>query len=254
MTEESHAASVQATETSLTIIETLKRERSTSIADLSRMLPVSKSTIHNHVKTLEQRGYLVKEGDQQYRLGLAFFDIGEHARDNVHIYHAAVPVIDELVRKTGMKAQVMVEEQGEGYYVYSNQGNNAIKTRIGRKVRLHCTSAGKAVLAHLPDERVESILDEFDLDRRTTNTITDRDELMEELEEVREQGFAFNDEERLKGLRAVGAPILDEEGAVLGAVSVSGPTTRMNNAQFHEEMPEKVQHSANVILIRLKNE
>lgn len=251
MSNETHTSSVQATETSLKIIEALKNENA-SISELARDLDISKSTIHNHVHTLEKNGYLVKMDDGQYRLGLILFDLGEYARENISLYNAAIPVVDELVEKTGEKAQIMVEEHGKGYYVHRSQGNMAMATRAGREADLHCTSAGKAALAHMPESKVCEIIEEHGLERYTKNTITDPDELFEALEKIREKGVAYNDEERLKGLRAVGTPVLDEDGSLLGTISVSGPTTRMKGSRYQEEIPELLKQSANVVTIRVK--
>lgn len=244
--------SVQATETSLTIIEALKREESASLSELAREVPASKSTIHNHIRTLVKNGYVVKTDTGDYRLSLVLFDLGEHARSTIPLYKAGITVVDEVVEKTGEKAQIMVEEHGKGYYIYRAQGDDAVTTRVGREVDLHCTSAGKAALAHMPEEKVDRIIEEHGLTKETTNTITDREEFFENLETIRERGVAFNDEERLKGLRAVGAPILDDDGTLMGAISVSGPTTRMNGSRYREDIPKLLQQSANVITIKTK--
>ena len=254
MSNETQTPPVQATETSLSIIQMLKSEERANVSELARKLPTSKSTIHNHVRTLEKNGYIIKDDDGKYRLSLTLFDLGEHARSNIPLYQAAVPVVDEIVEKTGEKAQIMVEEHGKGYYVYRAQGNDAVTTRIGREADLHCTAAGKAALAHMPEEKVKRIIEEHGVEGQTQNTIVDQEQLFETLEEVRDRGVAFNDEERLEGLRAVGAPILDDDETLLGSVSVSGPTTRMNGSRYWEEIPDLLQQSANVITIKTKME
>jgi DNA-binding IclR family transcriptional regulator len=245
------STAVQATETSLSILEALK-EGSASISQLARELAASKSTIHNHIRTLEENGYVAKTDEAQYRLGLKLFDHGEYARIQIQLYEAGVPIVDEIVEKTGEKAQLMVEEHGKGYYVYRTQGDAAISTRVGREVDLHCTSAGKAALAYMAEDRVHQIIEKHGMEKHTQNTITDFDELSEELAEIREKKVAFNEEERLKGLRAVGVPILDDAGTLLGSISVSGPTTRMNGSWYRDEIPELLEQSADVIVIQTK--
>ncbi len=120
-------------------------------------------------------------------------------------------------------------------------GNNAIQidTHTGEAVYLHNTALGKAILAHLPKERVEEIIDRHGLPSKTDRTITDKKELFETLEGVHERGIAFDDEERINGLRCVAVPILDN-GKTIGAISVSGPKSRMDNERFREGIPNKL--------------
>ena len=113
-------------------------------------------------------------------------------------------------------------------------------------VHLQSTALGKAILAHTPRERVEQILDQHGLPQITENTITDRQELLDELEAVRERGFAIDDEERISGIWCIGAPIKSDD-RVLGAVSVSGPTSRMKNERLNDEVANMMRSTANVI-------
>jgi len=111
-----------------------------------------------------------------------------------------------------------------------------VKGHVGTRAPLHSTGLGKAILAHLPEERVESIVDHHGMPASTPETITDRDELFDALERIRDRGFAFDDEERLRGLRCVAAPILANDD-VVGAISVSGPTNRLRDDRYREELP-----------------
>lgn len=241
---------VQTTETTFEIIEALKDLGAATLSTVARELEMSKSTARTHLRTLHKHDYVVMDDDGVFRLSLEFFDTGERVRNRFSIYEPAVPIIDELAEKTNEKAQIMIEENNTGYYIYRMKGRQGVNTRSGRRAELHCTSAGKAALAFMDRARVEEILDENGLPRHTERTITDREEFLEELDDIRERGFAFNDEERLKGLRAIGAPILDEDDSVLGAVSLSGPTTHIRGERFRDELPELVMQSADVIHIR----
>ena len=107
------------------------------------------------------------------------------------------------------------------------------------------------MLAHLPREEIEEIFDQYGLIRKTENTITDPEELFAELEDIRERGYAYNDEEEIEGLQAIGAPILDKSDRVLGALSVSGPVRRMNDSDYHDTIVEKVINAANVIEVNI---
>ena len=246
------SALVGAAERSFAIVEQLAESEESGVSALADSLSISKSTVHNHLQTLRKLGYVVKEGDE-YRVGLQFLDLGERARQQHELYHDMKAETDSLVEAVGERAQVMVEENGVGIYIYQSLADQAVRTdsHIGTVVNLHATSVGKAYLAHLPADEREEHIERGAFPEKTPNTLTDSEALRTELDEIAERGYAFNDEERTVGMRAVGAPILaDDDDRVLGAISVSGPTTRMNGDWYHEEIPEMVAQSARVIGIR----
>lgn len=247
---ETNGEHVRAVATSFRILEAL-RESGGGVSAIAAELDIAKSTVHNHLQTLEHLGYVVAD-DGEYTLGLRLLDLGYHARRPYRLYEAAKPEADDLAERTGDRCQVMVREGTEGVYVYQTSGEQAITTdsHIGTRVDLHATAVGKAYLAHLPESDLEEILASSPLEQITEKTTTDREVLLEELEEIREQGVAFNDEERILGMRAVGAPILGQDGTVLGGLSVSGPTTRFQGERYHTEIPDIVRRSARVIGIK----
>lgn len=239
---------VKSAVTTFRIIEALKEREGARVTDLSQHLDLPKSSVHNYLSTLEQEEYVVKE-DNAYYVGLRFLDLGAQARSNLPIYDIAKPEVQALAEETGELSNLLVEEHGKGVYIYHDTGEDAVRvdTTTGRRVHLHNTGLGKAILAHYPRERVEEILDQHGMPATTENTITDRETLFDELAEVRETGFAFDYEERLNGLRCVAAPILDKDDRVVSAVSVSGPTSRMSTERFTEEIPELIRNAVNVI-------
>ena len=253
MTEKPAAAKkrIGATETSFSIAELLRDHDGATITTLAAETGRSKSTVHNHLQTLRESGYVVKDGGTYY-LGLGFLDLGNAARKRWNLYEIAKPEMDELVNAVGERAQLMVEEQEQGVYLYQTKAEGGVRTdsHIGATVDLHATAVGKSYLAHLPSDEAADLRNRLDLNERTDRTLTNWDALEREFETIREQGYAFNDEERLIGMRAVGAPVLGDDDEVLAAVSVSGPTTRMNGEWYREEVPEIVTQAARIIGIR----
>ncbi|PSQ10548.1 IclR family transcriptional regulator [Halobacteriales archaeon QS_5_70_15] len=249
---EKDAATVGATETTLRVLETLKQLDGAGITEVSNRLELPKSTVHNHVSTLLRNEYVVKEGDT-YRVGLRFLEFGEYIRSRMPIYDVARTEVERLAEETGELANLLVEEHGKGVYLCRAKGSKGVRldTYAGMRVHLHCTALGKAILAHLPEERVREIIDTRGLPERTDTTITDEETLLAELEGIRERGVAHDREERLAGLQCVAAPIRDLDGNALGAISVSGPTSRMKGERFDEEVPEKLISAANVIELNL---
>lgn len=247
---ETDTRTVKAVETACDIIDFLQENDGAGVTELSNELDVSKSAIHTHLGTLRKKQYVTKEGTN-YRASLKFLDLGEYVKNRIPIYDVVQNEIEKLAEEQDLRAQFVVEEHGVNVCVCIARGARAVvpATRVGERSYLHCTAAGKAILAFTPAERIERILDQRGLPKRTNNTITDRDELYAELEDVRERRVAFNDEEKLQGLRAVGVPICGSDGEIHGAVSVSGTTSKLEAARFTEELPDLVGNAANVIEI-----
>ena len=252
--QETHAGSgVKTTETSLQIIEVLMETGSIRIEELADRLDIAPSTAHRHLQTLRRFGYVV-ESSGDYRLGLQFLTVGGHVRASRNAYDLAHDAVVELTEQTKERVQFLVEEQGQRVYLYTETGENAVRAnaKIGRRGPLHCSAAGKAILAKLPVPRVESIIEEHGLPRVTENTITDPDVLFEELEAIREVGYAFNREESTLGLHAVAAPVTEIGDGVIGALSVSGPAHRLDGKRFTEEIPDLVRGVAQELDLNIK--
>ena len=243
---------VKSTLTTFRIVEALKESDGARVTDLSRRLDLPKSSVHNYLSTLEQEEYVVKRGNHYY-VGLKFLDIGTEARSRLPIHDIAKPEVRSLAEETGELANLLVEEHGKGVYIHHEVGEDAVRVdaSTGQRIHLHNTGLGKAILAHLSRARVEEILDRHGMPATTENTITDPEILFGELDDVRERGVAFDREERLDGLRCVAAPILDEGDEVVGAVSVSGPTSRMSTERFTREVPNLLRNAVNIIELNI---
>lgn len=243
---------VETLERGIAIVDYLKQHETATLPEITEHLDCAKSTTHRHLKTLEASGFLIEE-DDEFRIGTRFLDYGIVARDRHALYQEAKPRVDELAEETDEKIWCTVEEQGRSIHIYGAQGKHSVRTsaRVGRWNYIHQHAAGKAMLAHLPDETIEEIVDTYGLQPRTPQTITDKDELWEEIETIRERGYAFNFEESVEGLHAIGAPITDEDGVAIGAISISGPANRLDGSYLHEELPTLLLGTVNEITINL---
>lgn len=238
---------VKSVEVMFTIVEALKELDGAGVTELAEHLDLPKSTLHNYLATLEQEEYVVKDGTT-YRVGLRFLDLGAYARDQIDMFEVAKPELEHLASETGELANLLVEEHGKGSYLYRTRGEMAVQVKghVGTRAPLHSTGLGKAILAYLPESRVEAIVEEHGLPPSTPETITDPEELFADLAAIRDRGYAFDDEERLRGLRCVAAPIQAND-QVVGAISVSGPTNRLRDERYREELPQKLLEVQNVI-------
>ncbi|MFC6875392.1 IclR family transcriptional regulator [Halobellus marinus] len=241
---------VQAVETTLGILHLLQ-ESERKITEIADELDIAKSTAHSHLKTLEQSAYVVCE-DNEYRLGYRCLNLGGHVQASEPLYHAAKEEVNELAEETGERCQVMAEQHGRGTYLYQASGERAIQTdsHIGTRVYLHSTAQGKAILAHLPTERVNEVIERHGLPAKTDRTVTTKEELFAELEQIREYGVSYDDGERIKGMRCVAAPICNEDAEAVGAISISGPVKRLKSEYYRETLPEIVSSTARTIEIK----
>ncbi len=244
---------VQASLTTLRIVEALKRRDGAGVTELADHLDIPKSTVHNHLQTLKECEFVVHENGT-YRIGLRFLDFGQFVWERVELVQAARNEADRLAEETGDLAHVMVEEHGLGVFVYQTGGDRAVNTNlhVGKRVHLHQTGLGKAILAYLPDDERDEILDQHGLRRRSEETIVDRDVLLDELEETRRRGYAVEDEEWIRGLRSVAAPVRDKNGYPIGSLSLTGPLSRMRGERYEETIPDRVQSAANVIELNVE--
>lgn len=243
---------VRTTEKTLELLSFLKENDGAGVSEAANDLDMGKSAVHNHLSTLEQHEYVVKEGGE-YRLSLRFLELAGHQCNQMKLYDVGTQQAEQLAKDTGELANLATEEYGQCIYLYLANGDRSVEldTYAGVRTGLHNTALGKAMLAHLPNERVSEILDQRGMEATTENTITDRELLFSELETIRERGVAFDREERLSGLRCVAAPIIREDDTVAGAISVAGPTGRLRGDRFSSEIPDMARSAANVIELNL---
>jgi DNA-binding IclR family transcriptional regulator len=244
---------VKSVETAFKIIEAVQEESETTVSELATKIDLSKSAVYKHLQTLRNERYIIKEDSDTYRIGLRFLNLGQKALQQRETYEVAKPELDSLAEETGEMANLMVEEGGFGVFIYKADSDQAVNldTYAGKEVHLHTTALGKALLAFSSTEKVDEIIEHHGLPKITGNTIADRPELEECLTTIRERGYAFDEGERLEGLRCVATPILDTEDQPIGAISVSGPASRMQGERFSERIPRKLGRAQNIIELNI---
>lgn len=244
---------LQTTEISLQIIELIDEQEGATVSEVADELEKPPSTVHGHLSTLRDQEFVIQKGDI-YHLGLRFITLGKSVRNRERIYTLADRYTERVVEETEFRSIFAVEEHGRGVYLSRNAGNHSKwrHEQTGERFYLHATAAGKALLAHLPDERIDEIIDQWGLPQLTENTITDRDELYEELETVREEEIAYNSEEQLDGIRAISAPVTTPVGQEVGALSANGPAHKLSDRQSKEELAEALRGIANEFHLDLK--
>lgn len=233
---------LKTTDTTLSIIEYIVENSGARVTELAEAFDLSKATIHSHLATLRSRGYLIKDNNT-YRIGLKFLHIGGAAKSEEPRYALIRETVDDLSKRSYEEADFNVEEHGRLISLYNEVGD--FPEFEFRYYYMHTTAVGKAILAEYDTDRVENVINRWGLPASTEYTITDRDELLRQLDQIQEQGYAWNDQEYRVGLRVVGAIIHEPDGSIFGGVSLGAPFYRIEEAGLEQEMIDRVLSAKN---------
>ncbi|WP_209309602.1 IclR family transcriptional regulator [Haloarcula amylovorans] len=236
-----------------TIVEELRERNGARVSELATSLDLPKSTIHRHLKTLEELEYVMKAGDI-YHIGSQFLYVGTAVHNRETAYAHIEPRIKELATETEERAQFMIEEHGYTVYVHRETGDHAVQTntQLGKQMPIHATSGGKAILSEMTDKEVSEIIQQHGLPEITENTITDESVFFDELQQIRDNGVSYNDQEYIDGLRSVSVPVIKPNGQPLGAIGISGPLNRFKGEFYRQELPDKLLGVVNEVELNMK--
>ena len=220
---------LQSVRRAVTALEQIADAGELGVSELGRRLGVHKATASRLVAALADRGLLARYPvSERYRLGFGLIRLAGAAMASLDIVRTAHPILEDLAEKTRETVNLGVVSGDAVVYIDQVAGTRSVVavSWVGRRTPLHCTSNGKVLLA-FADERERARLLKPPLARMTSSTITDRDRLRTQLDEVVARGYAQTLEELEEGLHAVAAPVRQADGEVVAALSVSGPAFRM---------------------------
>ncbi len=196
------------------------------LTQISQRLDMPKSTAHHLIKTLIQYGFLEKLDDDSYGIGNAVIALTQSAVVNVELRDRAAPLLRELANSCSESTYLTVRENDRVLYIYAIESPQRLlaRTAVGDYALLHCTSVGKAILAHLPEREVQALYanGQGDLTPFTPYTITSPASLQQDLAATRARGYAVDNQEHEEQTFCIGAPIFDARRTVIGACSISG--------------------------------
>jgi IclR family acetate operon transcriptional repressor len=226
---------VQSLTRALSLLETIARSHDgLTLTEVAQTVGLPPSTAHRLLTTLQQARFVRFDPlSSVWQIGMQAFVVGNAFARTRDVLMMARPVMRRLMEESGETVNLYVTDEGEAIcmgQVECRQMMRAI-ARPGGRVRMHCSGVGKAMLAFLPERDVARVLERHGLPRVTERTLVTPKTLRADLEQVRARGYAVDDEEHAVGLRCVAAPILDEHGTPLAALSVSGPTARIPDHQ-----------------------
>lgn len=250
---------VQSVKTAFGIINALQAKGEAGITEIAEYCDVSKSTVSFHIRTLRDEGYVVQD-DAKYKLSLQFLAIGKRLQTQNRLYEYGKTPVDKLADETGEMVHLAVKQGKYTTYVYRSAGERAetdglepefLWGSLDQHQVPHASATGKSILAELPTAERDEIIDDIEFKPLTEHTITDREELEAEIEQIEQNQYSLNVEEEIRGFNAIGAPISD--GTLFGAVSLSGPSRRLDEETLREEVSDPVVECANVIELWLNS-
>jgi DNA-binding IclR family transcriptional regulator len=245
-------SSTKTIDRSFRVVETLQELGGARVTEVAEELDMADSTVHRYLKSLRENEYVAKEGDM-YHLGLRFLDLGDNVRNRKALYRIAEPKVKSVAEQTNERAEFIVEEFGRAVFVHRHVGSSAIQadSHLGKRLPMHATSAGKVILANLPEARVERILDRTGLEQYTEQTITDEEVLYDQLDNIAQKGVALNHEEYIPRMNTVSVPVMNEMDQIAGALGVSGPAHRLKGERLRQEIPDLLLGIANELEINI---
>jgi len=234
------------------VIDVLERRRSAGPSAVAAELDVSRATAHDYLTTLAETGYVVNDGGT-YRVSYRFLGLGSRLKYRSALFDAARAPLRKLAAETGDLCQVGIEEDGEWVLLHNDGDTSTVDmgTYPGLRFGIHTQAAGKVMLAHLPDDRVDAIVDAHGLEAVTEHTVTDPDELRAELNRIEADGYAVDSDQQEVGVSIVAAPVL-VQGEIVGTVSIACPTGRLQDGDYRESRIRSVVETADEVSLNYR--
>jgi DNA-binding IclR family transcriptional regulator len=204
------------------------------VTEIAKLMHTNKSAVYRMLATMETLNVIQQNTENgKYRLGLKLFELGQKVSINKNFISKARPFMEELVKRAGETAHLAIYKNQKVYFLDKVVGrhNLQINSQIGTEKPLHCTGLGKVMLA-FANHDYKNIIKNLDLESVTKNTITNKQKLITEVENIKNNGFALDLEENEIGLVCVAVPIFNTKGEFIAAISTSGPSARFNKNEI----------------------
>jgi IclR family pca regulon transcriptional regulator len=249
----------QSLERGLAILSSFNSDRPLiGVSELSRGLDLSRSTAHRYVVTLTKLGYLQQDPDsKRYRLGPKVLDLGFSAINSMDLREVSTPHLRQLSDETEHTVNLAILDGTDVLYIERcraarpGQPEIDLNLHVGSRLPAYCTAMGKAILAFLPPDRLDELIERIDFAPRGPNTLTDAKAFRKELDKIRASGIAVNDEELAYGLRSIAAPIRSHSGEVLAALNLAVHRTIGSMDELIARFGPAVVHTADDISLSM---
>jgi IclR family pca regulon transcriptional regulator len=226
------------------------------ISEIAERLGMSRATTHRYVSTLVAQGQLQRDASRRYRLAPGAIDLGMASLNAMGLCKHARPYLEELSKHAGYTSEIAVLDGPailllDSVTARGSQATRGVDADAGRRLPAHCTSMGKVLLANLREQPRLRLISEMELSKHTAKTITRKTTLGEQLEQVRREGLAVNEEERVAGTNAIAAPVRDDSGDVVAAVNVVAGEGAIDLEELVDRLGGRLVSTADRISTRL---
>lgn len=243
---------VQSVDRALSILETLSNYKSLSLIEISEKVNLHKATTHRLLNSLLDNGYIEKDPiSKQYRISLKLFELGNRRVQNIDFLNVAKSMIRQLAIEINQTVHLVVEDNNEVLYIdkYDPIGNeNRMQSKIGMKAPMYCTAVGKAILATKSNSEITKYWEKTNIRKLTNNTIIDLENFLEEIEDIRKNGYALDNEENEQGIMCVGAAFSSFRKIAAGAISISLPVSEIEKRPlFIEKVLETTEKTSKLL-------
>ena len=229
---------IQSVARALAILNVLAEARTElALHEIAERMGLAKSTVHGLISTLKDFGYIEQCAfTYKYKLGLRLFEVGSIVALGWDVRTVAAPYIQKLLEEMRETVHLVILDKHEVLYIDKRETMESLRiaSQVGMRLPAHCTGVGKTIMAYLDHKESQEIIRKKGLPRFTCNTITDPLTLEAELGRIREQGYAVDNQEIMDSLKCVAAPIRNQSGKVISAISISGPISRMQGERFQK--------------------
>jgi DNA-binding IclR family transcriptional regulator len=223
--------SVPSIERALSVLECLAQaKRGFSLSEIGRTLRIPKSSAHLILSTLERRGFLQKNAKTgRYCFGLQLVSLSRSALENLDMRDEAKPFLYSLMQESGLTVHMAVLERDEAVIIEKVEAPGLVRLAswIGRRLDVNCTGVGKVLLAFLPDDELDYLLKTKEFARHNSRTIISKSALRRELKRIKQAGYSFDNQEDEPGVCCIGAPVFDQNGKAVAAISVAGIASKI---------------------------
>lgn len=234
--EQQNGSKVQSIDRAVAILETLSNFKSLSLNELTEKVGLHKATTYRLVNSLIDNGLVEKiEDTKHYCISLRMFELGNKRVQNIDFINVAKSNIRQLSSDIQQTVHLVIEDRDEVLYIdkYGEDHESKMRSKIGSKAPLYCTAVGKAILANRPNDEIQTYWQEVDPEKKTQNTITDFETFTNAMPQIRDYGFAVDDEEFEYGVFCVGSVFGSFKEPVAGAISISLPISEKANKKYY---------------------
>jgi len=222
------------------------------LEDIASKLEIGQSTAYRLVHTLIEEGFIVRDPSaKSYRLAASVLALSHTIMTKMQLCHLSIQILEKLAEVTSETAHIGVFKDHQVLYLLKMDSSYPVHllSHAGRKNPVHCTSTGQVLLAYQSEATIEQVIHKG-LACYTSTTITDSIKLKNLLKTIRSQGYAVSQEELHEGVVSIAAPVKDSKGKVIAAVSIAGPTLRLNR-QTIPKLIKQVQEASDRVSKKL---